>query len=337
LASARGITARNALRAAGAVMRPSARDVRQDAQYAMSRFVRTVSVPVQNVVPTAASPVWKKISVKIAKKARIKMNSETNTSQQTPNAPTQTSLIQLPKKSILLPKKRSRLALRFNPAAWAKLAYFRDKTDNEVGGFAITNVDDLLNVQEFITVKQEVTSISVKFDDIAVADFFETQVDLGRKPEQFARIWLHTHPGDMSEPSGQDETTFGRVFGKCNWALMFILAENNRTYAKLSFNVGPKGEILIPVEVDYSQAFGPSDHKLWDEEYQANVSHVAWLSDFDLFTGETTGLKEAPTLGGSLYDFIGELEKLDPIERQMVLDELANRPDLWNDGEVMFI
>ena len=95
-----------------------------------------------------------------------------------------------------------------------------------------------------------------------------------------------------SEPSGQDETTFARVFGKCNWALMFILAENNRTYAKLSFNVGPKGEILIPVEVDYSQAFGPSDHKLWDEEYQANVSHVAWLSDFDLFTGETAGLKD---------------------------------------------
>ena len=228
------------------------------------------------------------------------------------------------------------MALRFNPAAWAKLAYFRDKTENEVGGFAITEVDDLLNVQEFITVKQEVTSISVKFDDIAVADFFETQVDLGRKPEQFARIWLHTHPGDMSEPSGQDETTFGRVFGKCNWALMFILAENNRTYAKLSFNVGPKGEILIPVEVDYSQAFGPSDHKLWDEEYQANVSHAAWLSDFDLFTGETTGFKDIPASGRS-YDFIGELERLDPIERQIVLDELANRPDLWNDGEVMFI
>jgi hypothetical protein len=40
---------------------------------------------------------------------------------------------------------------------------------------------------------------------------------------------------------------------------------------------------------------------------------------------------------GRSYDFIDELEKLDPIERQIVLDELANRPDLWNDGEVMFI
>jgi hypothetical protein len=227
--------------------------------------------------------------------------------------------------------------LRFNPAAWAKLAYFRDKTSNEVGGFAITNVDDLLNVQEFVTVKQEVTSVSVKFADIAVADFFEAQVDLSRKPEQFARIWLHTHPGDMAEPSGQDETTFARVFGNCNWALMFILAENNKTYAKLSFNVGPKGEILIPVEVDYSQDFGPSDHKLWDEEYKANVSQVAWLSDFDFFTGETTDFKDTPAMNGRPYDFLGEFENLSPEERQEVLDELASRPDLWSDEEVMYL
>jgi hypothetical protein len=98
-----------------------------------------------------------------------------------------------------------RLALRFSPTAWAKLLYFRDKSDNEVGGFGISDPDDLLFVREFITVKQEVTCVSVKFDDLAVADFFDTQVDLGRKPEQFARIWLHSHPGDSPEPSVIDE------------------------------------------------------------------------------------------------------------------------------------
>jgi len=60
-------------------------------------------------------------------------------------------------------------------------------------------------VREFVTVKQEVTAISVRFDDSSVADFFDTQVDLGRKPEQFARIWLHSHPGDSPEPSVIDE------------------------------------------------------------------------------------------------------------------------------------
>jgi proteasome lid subunit RPN8/RPN11 len=244
----------------------------------------------------------------------------------------------VPKRPIWQPRKQNRLVLRFNPTAWAKLAYFRDKTDSEVGGFAVTEPDDLLNVQEFITVKQEVTPVSVKFDDIAVADFFEAQVDLGRKPEQFARIWLHTHPGDSPEPSGTDETTFARVFGRCQWAVMFILAQNNKTFAKISFNVGPTGEILIPAEVDYSQDFGPSDHKLWDEEYQANVRQGAWLSDFDSRISEMAGLKDTQSASREdSYDFIGELEKLEPIERRMILEELAERPDLLNDEEAMFL
>jgi hypothetical protein len=90
--------------------------------------------------------------------------------------------------------------LRFSPTAWAKLLYLRDKSPNEVGGFGITAPDDLLFIQDFLTVKQEVSCVSVKFDDEAVSQFFDQQVDLGRKPEQFARIWLHTHPGDSPEP-----------------------------------------------------------------------------------------------------------------------------------------
>jgi len=95
--------------------------------------------------------------------------------------------------------------LRFSPTAWAKLLYFRDQSGNEVGGFGITDPDDLLFVQEFVTVKQEVTCVSVRFEDEAVGEFFDRQVDLGRKPEQFARIWLHSHPGDSPEPSATDE------------------------------------------------------------------------------------------------------------------------------------
>ena len=96
-------------------------------------------------------------------------------------------------------------ALRFSPTAWAKLIYFRDNSENEVGGFGITAQEDQLYVQDFVTVKQKVTFVSVKFDDEAVANYFEYQVDLGRKPQQFARIWLHTHPGDCPKPSMTDE------------------------------------------------------------------------------------------------------------------------------------
>jgi len=114
--------------------------------------------------------------------------------------------------------------LRFSRTAWAKLLYFRDKSEDEVGGFGITEAEDLLLVTEFVTVKQEVSCVSVKFDDEAVGRFFDEQVDLGRKPEQFARVWLHTHPGDSPEPSGTDEGTFERVFGACQSAAMCIVA-----------------------------------------------------------------------------------------------------------------
>jgi proteasome lid subunit RPN8/RPN11 len=226
-----------------------------------------------------------------------------------------------------------RLALRFSPTAWAKLLYFRDKSDNEVGGFGVTEPDDLLCVREFVTVKQDVTAVSVKFDDEAVADLFENQVDLGRKPEQFARIWLHSHPGSSPEPSIIDEETFERVFGGCQWALMFVVAQNDKTYAKLSFNVGPGGQVLIPVEIDYSQNFGPSNQELWDAEYAANIKAAEWLSERTVRENNSTG--HDLTSYALPYDFLDEFEKMEPAERQFVLDELAERPELWDEEEVM--
>ena len=98
--------------------------------------------------------------------------------------------------------------LRFCPTAWAKLLFFRDRGQTEIGGFGLASADDLLRVEDFVTVKQQDTVASVSFDDEAVADLFETQVDAGCRPEQFARIWLHTHPGGSPEPSATDEETF---------------------------------------------------------------------------------------------------------------------------------
>jgi proteasome lid subunit RPN8/RPN11 len=225
------------------------------------------------------------------------------------------------------------LALRFSPTAWAKLLYFRDKSDNEVGGFAITDPDDLLFVREFITVKQEVTDISVKFNDEAVADFFDAQVDLGRKPEQFARIWLHSHPGNSPVPSAIDEETFVRVFGNCQWAVLFIVGRGNNTYARLCFNVGPGGQVLIPTVIDYGRDFSSSNHELWDAEHAANVKAVEWLTDR---TVPDNGAIDRDLTSYALpYDFLDEFENMEPQERQFILDELADRPDLWDEKGVM--
>jgi len=208
-------------------------------------------------------------------------------------------------------------ALRFSPTAWAKLLCLRDLDDSEVGGFAIAAADDPLYVQDVQLVRQACTGASVAFDDQAVADFFDRQVDEGRRPEQFARIWVHTHPGNFPQPSGTDEATFARVFGRTDWAVMFILAQGGRTFARLRFHVGPGGDVELPVQVDYSRPFAASDHAAWQKEYMAAVEAAEdflersrfpldpvaaaldpcdedWFSAWDrLFPGEEVGVIEA--------------------------------------------
>jgi proteasome lid subunit RPN8/RPN11 len=210
--------------------------------------------------------------------------------------------------------------LRFSPTAWAKLQFFCHQGKCEIGGFGISSPDDLLRVEEFLTVAQTVSSISVAFDDSAVADFFDEQVDAGRKPQQFGRIWPHTHPGSSPNPSSIDEDTFARVFGGCDWAVMFILSRTGRTYARLRFNVGPGGQIQIPVEVDYSQPFAASDHEAWLAEYQRNI-HVEQMVFTDprpdSRADKTTSCSSSPPMTDEERQLLREWEEQ---ERQEELD-----------------
>jgi hypothetical protein len=142
-----------------------------------------------------------------------------------------------------------------------------------VGGFGISREDDLLFVEDIQMVNQFCSWAHVAFDDESVADFFDRQVDAGLQPEQFARIWIHTHPGDCPLPSGVDEETFDRVFGRADWSLMFILARGGESYARLRYDHGPKADFEIPVTVDYSQPFSASDQEAWGQEYERNVQN----------------------------------------------------------------
>ncbi|MCY2928742.1 MAG: hypothetical protein NTV86_04460 [Planctomycetota bacterium] len=224
--------------------------------------------------------------------------------------------------------------LRFAPSAWAKLLYFRDRGPTEIGGFALTAADDLLYVEEFVTVKQRVTAASIAFDDGAVADLFDSQVEAGRRPEQFARVWLHTHPGTSATPSSVDEETFGRAFGGCQWALMFILGQTGKTTARLRFNVGPGAHVAVPVEVDYSRPFAASDLAAWEAEYQANIHFETWPGAL-IELGHRWGLTDEDRTGALLPpDLLADLRDMEPAERQLILDELAADPDTWGqDGQ----
>jgi len=193
--------------------------------------------------------------------------------------------------------------LRLTPFAWAKLLHLRDLGETEVGGFGVSAPGDLLLVADVQLVRQQCSPVTVKFDDSAVADYFDHQVDEGRTPEQFGRIWIHTHPGDCPRPSSTDEATFERCFGAADWAVMFILARGGQTYARLRFNAGPCGELLLPVEIDFQEPFAASDWAAWEEEYCEAVvlerepprvrelsrsfsSGDLWPADYDLLRGD---------------------------------------------------
>ena len=162
--------------------------------------------------------------------------------------------------------------VKFSPYAWAKLWYMLHRGHTEVGGFGISKIDDPLTIIDFQLVKQECSAAYCAFDDEGVSEFTDDMVDHGLQPAQFLRIWIHTHPGASPSPSGQDEETFARVFSTCNWSLMFILAKEGATYARLRFSTGGiQAHMLLEVEIDYTIPFNGADRAQWNEEYKKYV------------------------------------------------------------------
>jgi hypothetical protein len=149
--------------------------------------------------------------------------------------------------------------------------FLRDQGPTEIGVFGIAREGDPLLIEDVALVPQLCTAVTVKFDDSAVADFFDAQIDLGRRPDQFARIWIHTHPGDSAHPSPTDEKTFKRVFGRCDWAVMAILAKGGEKYARLRFSAGPGMGAPISVGIDWTVSFPGADPEVWISDYAATV------------------------------------------------------------------
>ena len=223
----------------------------------------------------------------------------------------------------------------------------RDVTDNEVGGFGITEAEDLLFVTDFTLLKQKVTAVTISFEDESVANFFADQVEAGRKPEQFARVWLHSHPGSSPEPSMTDEHTFARVFGSCDWSVMCIVAQDGGTFARLRFSAGPGGEVKIPVCVDYGYEFDAADFEVWKQQYHANViEDTAFSFSVKEKNAKTQQESEVEVFGGSdefqdtmfsSDDLMEELEMMHPAQRQAFMDELAVKSDFWDEETEVFL
>lgn len=211
---------------------------------------------------------------------------------------------------------RKRRCLVFAPLAYLKLQYLCHAGTTEIGAFGISADLNPLYITDLITIKQLTTVATVTFDDDAVADYFDQCVDLGLKPSQFSRLWLHTHPGASALPSGTDEETFRRVFGQSDWAVMAILSRENQTYARLQLHAGPGASCRLRWRVDWSawpeeltRAALPWD--AWRQEYQENI-HPQILPELGrIFPStdpliHTNQLQELEDWYGSLSGFTGD-------------------------------
>ena len=116
---------------------------------------------------------------------------------------------------------------------------------------------------------------------------------------------------------------------------MLIIAQDNKTYARLRFSIGPGGQMQIPVQVDYSPPFGASDQPAWEAEYQANILAPSWTNVQPL--GKEPRLMDDPREYALPADIVEQLEMMEPAERRAVLDELAGRPDLWSDEMEVYL
>jgi hypothetical protein len=146
----------------------------------------------------------------------------------------------------------------------------------EVGGFGISAAENLLYVEDFVTVKQAVTPVTVEFDDDAVADHVDSCVDAGISPARCMRAWIHTHPGSSAQPSLIDEETFARVFARNDWALMVIVARGGASYVRLAFTAGPGGQVQIPLEVDWERF----SQDLLDHEGGLDELFSSWMDEY---------------------------------------------------------
>jgi hypothetical protein len=212
--------------------------------------------------------------------------------------------------------------LTFSPMAWLKLRLFLHGDDVEVGGFGISSDNDLLYIEDFVTVKQNVTMASVEFDDAAVADHFDHRADEGIAPSRCGRVWIHTHPGSSPLPSFTDEKTFERVFGACDWAVMAIVARSGATYGRLRFSAGPGGETLIPLAVDWERY--PQD--LMDQEGRMDQCFADWMDEYGRNIHQRPALvlreiTKAPQKPSPLLDRLDELDEW--YDQQILTDELS--------------
>lgn len=169
--------------------------------------------------------------------------------------------------------------LIFSEEALEKLAWFRDNGAVEVGALCQTREDDPLYVEKLHFVKQESTAGSTEFDEDAQHNLVVDMDEAGVSPENYLRIWVHTHPGSSATPSSTDWETFDEVFGLMPWSIMAILSKSAANSMYCLFRAEDEA-IHIPVVIDTPEV----NREEWEAEYREAIHkpqsrNTGWVSN----------------------------------------------------------
>lgn len=192
--------------------------------------------------------------------------------------------------------------LQFTPYAWSKLLYLRDKGNTEVSFFAVSRKESLDVVEDLFMPFQYGEWATTEFVEEKLPLFFDSMVDAGYHPEEFARIWCHTHPGTSASPSGKDESTFSSEFAGPNWAIMFIVGKEGATTCRLRYKCHPDLNHILPEgssqELSVQIAWGKNSKEIsdtvrasWDAEYSERLLRKSYKSPIGFYQNAYTADK----------------------------------------------
>ena len=185
------------------------------------------------------------------------------------------------------------LELRFSGLAYARINAFAGLADGEVSMFGISKRDNPLYVEDIKLIKHKASAAEVDLDDDGIADYLEDNLDEGIEPCECFRIWIHTHPGFGTNPSGCDRDTFVRVWGDSDWAVMAIFDPKENTWSVHLATNTPFGRTIT----DYCRVV---------YETQLTYSELTWKDEFDKFVDQKEAFSYGTSLDCSTVDGIGE-------------------------------
>lgn len=125
----------------------------------------------------------------------------------------------------------------------------------EFSAFGIIESMDPIKIVDLYIPKQECSMASTDMDDDDVANFIEDWTDEGWQPWQLQRVWIHTHPSGVANPSSTDYDTFERCFGSGDWGVMMIFAKSGEIVCDVHINeplnMTIKAELVILHDKDH--------------------------------------------------------------------------------------